>query len=66
MADRSHVNEPDRVVTVVVVSDKLVALTRDGKLFERLPDARDFAQGPNHRPGHVWRQIAGPLDEAGG
>ena len=68
-ATRSRVNEPeapaeDYVKTIVELNGRLVALSGAGKLFERVPDGRDFATGPNHTSGYNWRPIKGPFDEA--
>jgi len=53
----------DYVKMIAIASDRLIALSASGKLFERMADPRSFATGPGHRQSYVWRPMQGPFDE---
>ncbi len=43
---------------------KLVVLTSDGRLFERIRDPRNFNTTGRVQDNYLWRQFKGPLDAA--
>jgi hypothetical protein len=55
---------PDHVISICASPQGTVlALTCQGRIFERVQDSRDFATGPRHTARWLWREIPGPLAE---
>lgn len=52
--------KPSKIVQLVCTGHSdIVALTEDGRMWERAKDTRDM----NPKPRYLWKEILGPFDE---